>query len=83
MKKSIILGAIVLGGLAFTSCDDFLDDNRYPLDQPTDQPSYWNNEDNIKLQCDEMLKYFVGYASGASYGEFYFNSFTDDQCSSG
>ena len=29
-----------------------------------------------------MLQYFTGYASGSSYGEFYFNTLTDDQCSS-
>lgn len=83
MKKSIILGALVLGSLAFTSCDDFLDDNRYPLDQQTNSPAYWDNPDNVKMQCDQMLQYFTGYSSGSSYGEFYFNTLTDDQCSSG
>lgn len=83
MKKSLILGALALGGLAFTSCDHFLDENRFPLDQQTDQPLYWNNEANVKLQCDQMLSYFTGYASSNSYGEFYFNTLTDDQCASG
>ncbi len=83
MKKSIILGALVLGGLAFTSCDDFLDDNRYPLTSETNSPLYWNNEDNVKLQVDQMLQYFTGYSSGSSTGEFYFNTLTDDQCGSG
>lgn len=82
MKKSIIFGALVLGGFAFTSCDSFLDDNRYPLDQQTNSPIYWNNEANVKLQCDQMLQYFTGYSSGNSYGEFYFNTLTDDQCGS-
>jgi len=82
MKKSIILGALVLTGIAFSSCDDFLDDNRYPLTVETNNPKYWNNEDNVKLQCDEILKYFVGYSSGGSYGEFYFNTLGDDQCGS-
>lgn len=82
MKKSILIGALIAGSLAFTSCDDFLDDNRYPLTSETDNPEYWNNEDNVKLQCDQMLQYFTGYASGSSYGEFYFNTLTDDQCTS-
>jgi len=82
MKKTIIFGALVLGGLAFSSCDSFLDDNRYPLDKETDNPTYWSNPDNVKLQCDQMLQYFTGYASGSSAGEFYFNTLTDDQCPS-
>lgn len=82
MKKSIIYGALVLGGLAFTSCDDFLDDNRYPLTSETDSPQYWNNEDNVKLQLDQMLSYFVGYSYSSYYGDFYFNTLTDDQCGS-
>ncbi len=82
MKRSIIMGALVLGGLAFTSCDSFLDDNRYPLDQQTDSKAYWDNEANVKLQCDQMLQYFTGYASGSNYGEFYFNTLSDDQCGS-
>ena len=80
MKKSILIGALVAGSLAVTSCDDFLDDNRYPTTEETDNPVYWNNVDNIKLQCDQMLSYFPGYATGSSYGEFYFNTLTDDQC---
>ena len=82
MKKSILIGALLVSGLSFTSCDDFLDDNRYPLDEETDNPAFWNNEDNVKLEVDQMLQYFPGYASGSSYGEFYFNTLTDDQCSS-
>lgn len=82
MKKTILFGALVLGGIAFSSCDSFLDDNRYPLSYETNSPQYWNNEDNVKLQCDQMLQYFTGYASGSSLGEFYFNTLTDDQCAS-
>ena len=82
MKKTILIGALLVSGLALTSCDDFLDDNRYPLTQETDNPAYWNNADNVKLQCDQMLQYFTGYASGSSYGEFYINTLGDDQCTS-
>lgn len=82
MKKNILFGALLVCGAALTSCNDFLDDNRYPLTSETDSPGYWNNEDNIKLQCDEMLDYFLGYASGSSYGDFYFNDLSDDQCGS-
>ena len=82
MNKKLLIGALIAGSLAVTSCDDFLDDNRYPLTQETDNATYWNNPDNVKLQCDQMLQYFTGYASGSSYGEFYFNTLTDDQCTS-
>lgn len=82
MKKSIIIGVLFVGAVAMTSCNDFLDDNRYPLTQETNSPDYWNNADNVKLQVDQMLQYFTGYSSGSSYGEFYFNTLTDDQCGS-
>lgn len=82
MKKIIILGALFAGVLAFSSCDDFLDDNRYPLTTETDNPDYWNNADNVQLEVDKAYDYFVGYASGSSYGEFYFNTLGDDQCGS-
>lgn len=83
MKKSIILGALAIVGLSFASCDDFLDDNRYPLVKETDSPTYWNNPANVQLQVDQMYSYFTGYASGSTYGEFYFNTLGDDQCGSG
>ncbi len=83
MKKSIILGALALVGISFASCDDFLDDNRYPLTVETDSPAYWNNPDNVQLQVDQMYQYFTGYSSGSSKGEFYFNTLGDDQCGSG
>ena len=82
MKKSIILGTLFASVVALSSCDNFLDDNRYPLTSETNNKEYWNNEDNVKLQCDQMLQYFTGYATGSSYGEFYFNTLTDDQCGS-
>ncbi len=82
MKKSIILGALAFVGLSLASCDDFLDDNRYPLDKETDNPSYWNNPDNVQLEVDQMYSYFTGYASGSTKGEFYFNTLGDDQCGS-
>ena len=82
MKKSIILGTLFASVVALSSCDNFLDDNRYPLTSETNNTEYWNNEDNVKLQCDQMLQYFTGYATGSSYGEFYFNTLTDDQCGS-
>lgn len=82
MKKLIILGTLFAGAIAFSSCDDFLDNNRYPLTTETDNPDYWNNADNVQLEVDQAYAYFTGYSSGSSYGEFYFNTLSDDQCGS-
>ncbi|MBD5163640.1 MAG: RagB/SusD family nutrient uptake outer membrane protein [Bacteroidales bacterium] len=82
MKKSIILAALAVVGISLASCDDFLDDNRYPLTLETDSPAYWNNPDNVSLEVNQMYAYFTGYATGSTHGEFYFNTRTDDQCPS-
>lgn len=39
MKKQIIYG-LIAGAAVLSSCNDFLDDNRYPLDKQTDNPAY-------------------------------------------
>ena len=47
MKKHIISTALIaVVGLTFTSCDDFLDENRYPETSIVNSPLYWNNADN-------------------------------------
>lgn len=78
MKKSIILTALSLACLTFTSCDHFLDENRYPLDKQTDNPNYWNNEANVSKQCDNLYVNFEGYGDDG-YGLFYFQTLTDNQ----
>lgn len=74
MKKSIILSALVAAALGMTSCDDFLNDNRYPLDQQTNNPSYWENEANVQKQCDNLYLQFGGY----DMSSFYFATGSDN-----
>lgn len=76
MKKLIILGAIATMGLAMTSCDDFLDENRTTLTTITDGKDYWNNPDNCQLQVD---RYIDELNAGYSMGQFYFSTRSDDQ----
>ena len=61
MKKIIIISALAVAAAGMSSCDDFLNDNRFPLDQQTDNPSYWNNEANVQKQCDNLYQNFAGY----------------------
>ena len=80
MKKIILfaLGAIALGSL--TSCDDFLNDNRYPLTTIVNNPSYWS-EANCQLQVDRFIDEInTAYGTGGSQnGTFYFTTRSDDQ----
>lgn len=81
MKKHIIFGLVALSA-SLTGCNDFLDDNRYPLDQQTDSPTYWTIEQNLQAQVDNLYANFSGYGSGASWSNgFYYQSLSDDQCS--
>lgn len=77
MKKSIIISALAIAAIGMSSCDDFLNDNRYPLDKQTDNPSYWNNEANVQKQCDNLYLNFSGYASS----QFYFATRSDNNAS--
>lgn len=80
MKNIIAKTLIGVVGLSFAACDNFLDDNRYPETLIVDSPLYWNNPDNCELQCNRFYQYFYGYGNGTGYGNFYFNTLTDDQC---
>ncbi len=81
MKKSLIFGLIV-GAVALSSCNNFLDDNRYPLDKQTDNPDYWRNKQNVQSQINKLYGNFLGYGNGASWtNDFYYRSLSDDQCS--
>ena len=40
MKAIYKLCAIALAATTLVGCDDFIDDNRYPLDQQTSNPTY-------------------------------------------
>ena len=58
MKKYINLARAIIAGAALTGCDDFLNDNRYPLTSIVDSPAYWSNTNNVQLQCDPFFKAF-------------------------
>ncbi len=81
MKKHIIFG-LLAGAAVLTSCDDFLDDNRYPLDTLIDNPAYWTSKVNVQSQVNMLYNNFSGYGSGQSWvNDFYYKSLSDDQCS--
>lgn len=68
---------MAIASLGLSSCDDFLNENRFPLDKQTDNPSYWNNEANVQKQCDNLYLNFAGYATS----EFYFATRSDNNAS--
>ncbi|MBJ2167638.1 MAG: RagB/SusD family nutrient uptake outer membrane protein [Muribaculaceae bacterium] len=81
MKKHIIFGFLA-GAAALSSCNDFLDDNRYPLDKQTDNPAYWTSNQNLQAQINTLYGNFLGYGNGQSWtNNFYYRSLSDDQCS--
>lgn len=81
MKKSIIFG-LIAAGVAMTSCNDFLDDNRYPTDKQTDNPAYWTSKVNVQTQINNLYTNFTGYGSGGSWvNDYWYRSLSDDQCS--
>lgn len=83
MKKAYIFGTLVAIGASLAGCNDFLDDNRYPLTQETDSPLFWSETSNCDLECDYMYNYFEGYGQGNSLGNYYFSTLSDDQAPSG
>ncbi len=58
MKKTIIISALAIASLGLSSCDDFLNENRFPLDKQTDNPSYWNNEcaETVRLSVSQLRR---------------------------
>lgn len=79
MRKLYIIGMTVLAGVAMTGCDSLLDDNRYPLDQQTNNPEFWSNAANVEGQTNYMYENFTGYGNGSGSGVFYFRTLNDDQ----
>lgn len=79
MKKILTYGIIAALGLSTVSCDDFINDNRYPLSQQIVNPAFWNNSVNVQNQVNYFYENFLGYGNAAGYGDFYFNTQTDDQ----
>ena len=78
MKNIYLIGLLTLGGVALTGCDDFLDDNRYPMSQQIANPTFWNNSVNVQNQINTFYEDFIGFGTGTN-GNFYFNTLTDDQ----
>jgi hypothetical protein len=66
--------------LAVTSCKKYVDVNN--PDTLTD-PGYWKDENSVRAYGWEFYNMFPGFgnASGTN-GDFYFTTFTDDQCPS-
>lgn len=82
MKKYIISGLVAVAAAAMTSCNDFLDDNRYPLDKQTDNPAYWTSKVNVMAQINTLYPNFTGYGATTSWvNDFWYRSLSDDQCS--
>ncbi|MDE5930036.1 MAG: RagB/SusD family nutrient uptake outer membrane protein, partial [Muribaculaceae bacterium] len=80
MKKSLIYGMLAVVGASLTGCNDFLDDNRWPLDKQSNNPAYWSNSVNVQGQIDQIYNNFYGYGNAAGRnGTFYFQSLSDDQ----
>lgn len=80
MKKTILIGVLAVAGVAMTSCDDFLNKNRYPLTVEVNSPAYWGNEANVQLQVDRLYNTYQGYGNGTGTGGwFYFKTLSDDQ----
>jgi len=81
MKKSYILGTLALAAMSLTGCDDFLNDNRFPLSQQTVNDDFWNNPVNVQNQINRFLNDYAGYGDRSSTnGTFYFSTLSDDQC---
>lgn len=80
MKKSLIITAVALVGASLTGCEDFLNDNRYPLSQQTVNSEFWSNPENVQNQVNYFYQDYLGYGNGTGSGDFYFKWTTDDQC---
>ena len=79
MKRIYKYFAVALAVTTLASCDDFIEDNRYPLDDQTNSPMYWNNASNVTNQCNTFYNNYYGYGRGDSGGLFYYKTLSDDQ----
>lgn len=66
-------------GASMVSCDDFINDSREPLSSVVVNSTFWSNEQNVLGQTNYFYQIFTGYGNGSSYGDFYFNTASDDQ----
>lgn len=79
MKKKLLYGALAMVAMALTGCNDFLEDNRYPLDAQTNNAEFWNTASNVEGQVYAFYNNFTGYGNGGGSGLFYFKTLSDDQ----
>ena len=79
MKKIFLYGVMALAAVSMASCNDFLEDNRYPLDAQTNNPDFWNNASNVNGQINAFYNNYTGYGNGSGQGWFYFKTLSDDQ----
>lgn len=83
MKKILLIALVAAVGATVTSCDDFLNDNRYPMTSIVNSPEYWNSTNNCQLQVDRYIDEInPGYGSGNTLGWFQFKTLNDDQVGS-
>lgn len=80
-KKTLLYSALLLGSLTWSSCTDMLD--KEPLDKFTDSPLFWNNPSSVEGYAATFYNLFTGYGNSGGYGDFYFQSLTDDQIGAG
>lgn len=75
-------------GLSLASCNDFLDDNRFPLTQEVNNDRFWSNESNVEREANLFLSTLKGYGQYRAniqsttlngQGDFYFATLSDDQ----
>lgn len=68
-------------GAALSGCNDFLNDNRFPMSQQTVNAEFWSNSSNVQNQINYFYEDFAGYGDRASTnGTFYYSWLSDDQC---
>ena len=79
MKQYISMGLVLAAGIALTGCDDFLNDNRYPLSEQVNEAGFWNSEVNVEGQINHLYNDYLGYGNASGGGNFYFKTLSDDQ----
>ena len=79
MKTKYLIGGLVLASTALAGCDDFINDNRFPITSEVNSPTFWSSESNVIQECDRMKNFFDGYGYGNATGSFYFSQLSDDQ----
>lgn len=82
MKKLNILAIAALSATVLTGCNDFLNDNRYPITEIENSPAYWSNTQNCQLQVDRFTDELSQAYGTSANGWFLFKTLSDDQVGS-